>query len=377
MSHSDPVDLNVLVISASSERRSNIIKSLTSVEYGSVKDCTYSDIDQDLIEGVYDLVIVDWVDSDSDAERLIHSIKGKTVAILSLVTRDSNDGLRALDAGSDSVVYYPEDLSDVHLACLLAVRERDLRKALENKAAELVNLKQFNSALTRTILHDLKNPLTVTYGNLQVVESSAKLELPPILMRFLSNAISGCRKQLNIMDNLSDIFRLEDNRMMPFLVPFSPNKAIKDEVDEYSDLDPDKEYCFKQPESSTQLKGDAQLFKRVVHNILDHVMHYTRNGGHIQVSIDVDQKEKLGVINFDDDGEPIPPEFAESIFDRFSQVAGSHGGGRWDNGMNLAFSRQAIRGMEGEIKVVDSDVLGVRIQITLPLASVDSETNHK
>jgi signal transduction histidine kinase len=71
-------------------------------------------------------------------------------------------------------------------------------------------------------------------------------------------------------------------------------------------------------------------------------------------------------IRISDQGEGIPPEWADKIFDKFSQIEGRKRNLRVGSGLGLTFCRLAVEAQGGTIQVDQHVAQGTTILVTLP-----------
>jgi signal transduction histidine kinase len=69
-----------------------------------------------------------------------------------------------------------------------------------------------------------------------------------------------------------------------------------------------------------------------------------------------------------DDGEGIPAEFQEAIFEKFTQARERQLGRKTDTGLGLAFCKLAVEAHGGTIAVFSQVGQGSTFSLTLPIA---------
>lgn len=360
--------IKVLVLSNDHELSSSIENAFGSLQDVTVKSLGFN---SDAADEIFDVYVIDWIGSENEARSAVEALSDGSATVLSTWLENETGWDRAIKAGSDGLVMIPGDLKHIERQAALAAIQREMKRKLSLKDAEANRIMHVNNTIMRTILHDLKNPLTVTLGYLQVVLTGS-YDIPEKPRGFIQSAIEGCRKQLGLIENISDIIRLEDGRIRLLLEPFDPVEMISEIVEFYIKLDVAKNYNFSKPRTKLKVVGDSNLFYRVVFNMLDHCMHNTKNGGNISLAVKFSVKDKLMTLKISDDGELLLPEFHEAIFDRYRQVQGGSMQSRWDTGMLLSFAKIAMRAMNGDINAVDSGDSGACYVLTLPIQAKNS-----
>jgi len=84
------------------------------------------------------------------------------------------------------------------------------------------------------------------------------------------------------------------------------------------------------------------------------------------VRIELDQGDGKARVHVVDEGQGIPANKREKIFDKFERLGRSGDGG---SGLGLYISRKLARAMGGELAVTSSDGEGGRFTLTLPSAA--------
>lgn len=111
------------------------------------------------------------------------------------------------------------------------------------------------------------------------------------------------------------------------------------------------------------VRGDRLMLRRAISNLLSNALRHTPDGGRIEILIEAGaDAARLAVGN---EGEPIPPDQLERIFDRFHRASPRrerHGEGA---GLGLAITRSIVRAHGGDIVAHSADGV-TRFSITLP-----------
>ncbi|WP_299438869.1 ATP-binding protein [uncultured Rhodospira sp.] len=115
------------------------------------------------------------------------------------------------------------------------------------------------------------------------------------------------------------------------------------------------------PKSIT-LPLKQQAFERCVGNIVGNAV---RHGGRVDVQA-VLRGERAEVI-VDDDGPGIPADQRETVFKAFQRLESSRNLKTGGMGLGLTIARDLVRGMGGDIALLDSPLGGLRVRLTLPL----------
>jgi len=245
------------------------------------------------------------------------------------------------------------------LLCLVSdftfelVEEANLRSTLEKR-----------DNLTQMIVHDLRSPLTVVSGYIDVLKETAADKLSPTEVRFVTEAQRGARDIRDMITNLLDVGRLEAGAMPLRLQTYDVAQIARDTATRFSPILQKRTLRCDTPPDSVFLLCDPDVIRRVLENLVSNAVKFTKSDGTILVSV---ERNAMGVtISVSDDGKGIPQEQHTHIFEKFGQVnSGSEH--PHSTGIGLAFCRLAVEAHEGKIGVRSELGKGSRFWFTLPI----------
>jgi two-component system sensor histidine kinase TctE len=121
---------------------------------------------------------------------------------------------------------------------------------------------------------------------------------------------------------------------------------------------------FEGAERPVKVVGDSVRLAELINNLVDNAVRYSRNGGRVTVKVAGDGRATLTV---SDDGQKIPVENRERVFERFYRLPGACGEG---SGLGLAIVREiaALHGAEVTL-VDDADGVGNAFTVSFPFSS--------
>lgn len=217
------------------------------------------------------------------------------------------------------------------------------------------------------IAHDLANPLTTIYGALKVLE-----ELPaghPLEAAEIS-LIQICTRTSQRMNQTLELF-LQVARLESGLMPTRPENInlgplIRECLEEQSITTAAKSIQIELilPEN-IKVRADRNLLVRVLQNLMSNAIKFTPERGRITVTVVAEAGGGSVSVGIRDSGPGIAREDLPFMFDRFHQVRGQGDKMIKGNGLGLAFCRQAMRAMGGEINVESALRLGTEFTIRL------------
>ena len=159
------------------------------------------------------------------ARRIKQECSGEFLPIIMVsALRDQSSKLLGYRVGVDDFLSHPVDRIElgVRVAALLALRER--HQMLTKRNEELAELQRFRDEMSSTVVHDLKNPLSVVLANLEYAIEELRQAgdaVDPDVRQSLVESQEAGRRLLRLLTNLADTARIEANRLETVARPTS------------------------------------------------------------------------------------------------------------------------------------------------------------
>jgi signal transduction histidine kinase len=119
-------------------------------------------------------------------------------------------------------------------------------------------------------------------------------------------------------------------------------------------------------EDQALVRGDADLLKQLLLNLVDNALTYTPPGGHVDLALSVaDGQARLAVR---DTGPGIAPADLARIFERFYRLDRARSRRSGGAGLGLAIARWIAEAHGGRIEVQSTVGQGSTFTVVLPLA---------
>jgi signal transduction histidine kinase len=247
---------------------------------------------------------------------------------------------------------------------------QQVAEALNGMAESLSALETTKRDLTHMIVHDLKSPLSATLGSIDYVLMLAKDTLPPDQKKLLTLGAKSGKDLLRLIQNLLDVAKMEEGKLPLRWGAFSLVELAGQCVD---DLEPQimKEKKVISVEVDPGLPtawGDRDLVHRTLANLLTNALKHTPPQTEISIHMKHDRASGNLRVSVKDNGEGVPPDFKDRIFEKFSQAEGRKTNQRVGSGLGLTFCKLAVEAHGGRIGVESAPGQGSEFFFTLPLA---------
>ena len=235
-----------------------------------------------------------------------------------------------------------------------------------------VELEEMRQDLTAMLLHDLQSPLSNVISTLELLRMQTAAEGDAMTLELLDIAARSSGQLQRLIASLMDISRLEAGQPVGQQTAIDLNRLIADayEMDEPNFARRGVVLQRHLPDDLPALYVEPNVVSRVLLNLFDNALKYSHDGE--QVTVEgraIDNGEVL--ISVSDQGNGIPKEYREIIFEKFRRIKSDTSSKGL--GLGLAFCRLAVEAHGGRIWVDDAPGGGARFNLTLPEAAPESE----
>ncbi len=114
-----------------------------------------------------------------------------------------------------------------------------------------------------------------------------------------------------------------------------------------------------------RVQGDGRLLGQLVRNLADNAARHARG----RVAIGVGDQDGRAVLTVEDDGEGIPADQRERVFERFVRLDEARSRDAGGSGLGLPIVRAIAESVDGDVTVDASRWGGARFTVSLPSAS--------
>ena len=226
-------------------------------------------------------------------------------------------------------------------------------------------IEQSKDELITNVSHDIRTPLTSIIGYLGLIEEG-KYTNNEELLKYTHIAFLKSRQMKVLVDDLFEYTKVRQSNVPLNEMTFDMNQLIGQLTVDY-ELEASKKsrvIDFEPKEDTLIMTGDTEKLVRVFDNLLSNALKYGVNGTKIIITT-----EKIGseaVIVVKNDGEPIPQESLDHLFDRFYRVEESRSQQTGGTGLGLAIA-QSIVSLHGGYIYASSNNEWTSFTIHLPL----------
>jgi two-component system sensor histidine kinase KdpD len=315
-----------------------------------------------------DLAAANWAwSNDRPAGRGSDTLPGAKRLFLPMRTGRGLIGVIGIDDDRSGPLLTPDQrrLLDALVDQGALAIERVLLVEDMDRVKRSVESERLRSALLTSISHDLKTPLASVLGSASTMRDLGSSLSENEKRDLLATVIDESERLNRFIANLLDMTRLESGAVVPNTALHDVGEIVGSALRRAGKILAGHKVSLQLDADLPMLKLDAVLFEQVIFNLLDNAAKYAPAG--TTISIRSFRDRETVSLQVADEGEGIPADELESVFDKFYRAQkGDHV--RPGTGLGLAISRGFIEAMEGRITAANrSDRSGAVITVRLPI----------
>ena len=261
----------------------------------------------------------------------------------------------------------PGDLKDV-----------DLRKAKrdvntwnikrEQEIQKLMIRESYRRQFVGNVAHELKTPIFNIQGYIDTLLDGA-IDDKGINRKFLERANKSVGRMIHIIEDLDQITKLEAGTIEIEEAPVDMVEVIQDVVDqlEMKAIKRNVNLVVKhQQKGRFMVHVDVEKIKQVLINLVVNAIKYGKEGGEV-ICRTYSMGEQV-LVEVADDGNGIPGEHLNKIFERFYRVDKSRDRDQGGSGLGLSIVKHIIEAHNQTINVRSTEGTGTTFSFTLKKA---------
>lgn len=315
-----------------------------------------------------DLAAANWAwSNDRPAGRGSDTLPGAKRLFLPMRTGRGPIGVMGIDDDRSGPILTPDQtrlLDALMDQGALAIERVRLVEDIEH-VKRVVETDRLRSALLTSISHDLKTPLSSVLGSASTLRDLSSRLTDAEKSDLLATIIDESERLNRFIANLLDMTKLESGAIVPNAAPHDLGEVVGSALRRANKILMQHRVELELQADMPMLDLDAVLFEQVLFNLLDNAAKYAPAGSLIRIQ---SWRETNSVcLQVLDEGEGIPADELETIFDKFYRAQkGDHV--RPGTGLGLAISRGFVEAMHGTITAANrSDRTGAILTIRLPI----------
>ncbi len=301
-----------------------------------------------------------------------------------LVTYESELAFKAGRQRSVSVTYIPhletERCGKTSVKGFFALTtDISDRKAIERMKDEFIAV----------VSHELRTPLTSIHTSLKLLATGLLGNLLTEGQEMLTVADENTDRLVRLVNNVLDLQRIESGEVTIDAHACDPTELIEQAAETMQSMaqqhhvtlqvqhEPQTEARLKSPTDTLLVWADPDYMMQTLTNLVGNAIKFSSPGKTVYLGVKAqlpqNQHTAAGTALFcvQDNGQGIPTNKLNSIFERFQQVDSSDARKKGGTGLGLTICRKIVEQHGGKIWAESEIGVGSRFYFTIPLAQTD------
>lgn len=240
----------------------------------------------------------------------------------------------------EQITVFTENKDLMELAAQInALLEKYLKTKADYRRSEITSKKMLSN-----ISHDIKTPMTVILGYLEIMQLSETLS-----DEMLKKVERKAQSVMELINQFFTLSKIESGDMDIELSRVDICEICRESVLDFYELLSNKKLYVKvdMPETPIYIQGNKEALQRILFNLISNVIRYGADGKYLGISLRDDDRNVY--VDVTDKGKGIDKAFADSIFDRLFTMEDSRNRNIQGNGLGLTIAQNLAQRLGGTI----------------------------
>lgn len=218
------------------------------------------------------------------------------------------------------------------------------------------------------VAHQLKNPLSVLKGYLEILITEDYGKINEKQKEYLKDALENVKRMKRIIGYLLDVSRIEEGEYRMNLKPVDLKKITSEVTKEFSDWAraSNCKILFKEPKKISLVLTDPLKIRHTIENLISNALKLKSTGLGI-IKISLKQKGKEILFSCKDNGIGIPRQDFKKVFTKFYRSEESIEADPSGTGLGLYIDKATIESSGGKIWFRKNKGPGMTFYFTIPV----------
>jgi signal transduction histidine kinase/ActR/RegA family two-component response regulator len=264
---------------------------------------------------------------------------------------------------------------------VLEAARSELGRSYDRVEGLLEEVEAANSAKSEFLAqmsHDLRTPLNGILGTCEALHEEVYGALTPPQTEALATIVQSGNYQLELVNDLLDLAKIEDNALVPIMESVSLVEVCRSVVQLLRGRASQSgvKLSFTQDMETDRVVSDLRRVKQILMNLVGNAVKFTKENGQVTLFLETEGEEIALVVA--DTGIGIPADDLPKLFDAFTQVDSAQQRRHCGSGLGLHITAKLVEALGGRIEVTSEVGVGSRFTCYLPNQMPDhaAETPH-
>ena len=286
--------------------------------------------------------------------------------ILRIYLRGFTKYFNEINHGIDTLI--DENSEDVVLSSELIETEKkinSIRHTLEQRKMATEIAEKRKNDLVVYLAHDLKTPLTSVIGYLTLLRDEKQIS-EELREKYLSISLEKAERLEDLINEFFEITRFNISNIVLEYSKVNLTRLLEQLTFEFKPMFLEKNLqCELKIRPDTMIRCDVDKMQRVFDNLLRNAVNYSYEGGTIRIIVTEDQNKLR--IKFINNGNTIPPQKLERIFEQFYRLDTARSSKSGGAGLGLAIAKEIVELHNGKI-TAKSENETIEFEVIIPFS---------
>ena len=229
-----------------------------------------------------------------------------------------------------------------------------------------------------TVSHELRTPLTSLRAALGLIAGGALEKRPEKVPQMIDIALSNCDRLVRLVNDIVDFERIGSGTLPLHQSEWNAIDLLQRAISAEKGAAARAGLTFRIDAQPVDVWVDGDRMLQVLGNLIRNAIKFSEKGGEIRLAARASSEREV-TFEVQDQGQGIPEEKLDLIFDRFQQADASDSRLRGGTGLGLALCRGIINQHGGRIWAANNPGSGSTFYFTVEqyLPKSDAETDQE
>ena len=231
-------------------------------------------------------------------------------------------------------------------------------------------LEKVRTEFITNLSHELRTPLSILAGYLETLEEPTDLKGAEG-KKILGVLRRNCDRLTLLVSDLLELSRIESGQLTLQLQPRPPYEILEE-------LEEDWKRAFAAKKVKLKVQGEKKLPKvlsdplrtgQIFSNLLENALRFAPSGSVVTLTAREVDDPHLVEFSVEDQGEGIPREKLDRIFERFFRVDSDRAREKGGTGLGLSIVKHLVQLHGGVVEALSEIGVGTKVNVRLPKES--------
>jgi two-component system, OmpR family, sensor histidine kinase VicK len=244
--------------------------------------------------------------------------------------------------------------------------------ALSNDISDRKAIERMKDEFISVISHELRTPLTSLHSALKILATGRLGNLSHEGQQMLGIADDSTERLVRLVNNVLDLQRIESGKVIMECQACNAANLMIQAAEAMQAMAQQHEITLVKQPQDIPVWADGDYILQALTNLLSNAIKFSSPGGTVWLTVEVEKNSSTQnlpqevVFRVRDEGQGIPSDQLERIFERFQQVDSSDSRKKGGTGLGLTICRKIIEQHNGRIWAESNPGCGSIFAFTLP-----------